>query len=223
MILGGAASPEHLDNAREPWHGAGLGSFGMGLGHGLGSDSEKSEPPTESFAGAMVSWEVSQAVTHPDKWLVACKIWREPNVSPCRAIASGKPELHIWSCCMEIVSLLCMKKLGTRQLTQKQMKLFMCLLVIGYREASVSPPMNEQLWMNSHLKELIVPNVFSLGRPRLTQPWSQLRVYETLPSLTYYLLEGRPGNGIWSKSLVAPPFLTSQQFCLLGSLVVSHH
>lgn len=74
MVLGGAASPQLLDNAREPWHGAGLGSFGMGLGPGLGSDSEKSEPPTESFSGAMVSWEVSQAVTHPDKWLVACKI-----------------------------------------------------------------------------------------------------------------------------------------------------
>lgn len=50
------------------------GSLGMGLGHGLGSDSEKSEPPTESFAGAVVSWEVSQPVTHPAKSLVACKI-----------------------------------------------------------------------------------------------------------------------------------------------------
>lgn len=44
------------------------GSLGTGLGHGLGSDSE---PPTESFAGAELSWEASQTVTHPAKGLVA--------------------------------------------------------------------------------------------------------------------------------------------------------
>jgi hypothetical protein len=47
------------------------GSLTMGLGHGLGSDSEESKSPPESLAEAMVSWEVSQPVTHPDKWLVA--------------------------------------------------------------------------------------------------------------------------------------------------------
>lgn len=45
---------------------------GKGLSHGLGSDSEESEPPTESFAGAVVSWEASQPATHPAQWLVAC-------------------------------------------------------------------------------------------------------------------------------------------------------
>lgn len=49
-------SPEHLKNGTEPWHRLGLG---------LGSDSEESEPPTESFAGAVVSWVASQPVTHP--------------------------------------------------------------------------------------------------------------------------------------------------------------
>lgn len=51
-----------------PW------SLGKGLSHGLGSDSEESEPPTESFAGAVVSREAFQPVTHPAEWLVACKI-----------------------------------------------------------------------------------------------------------------------------------------------------
>lgn len=46
----------------------------MGLGHGLGSDSDEWEPPTESFAGAVVRWEASQPVTHPAKWPVACEI-----------------------------------------------------------------------------------------------------------------------------------------------------
>ena len=50
------------------------GSFGTELGHRLGSDSEQSEPPTESFAGAVVSWEASQLGPRPTKWLVAREI-----------------------------------------------------------------------------------------------------------------------------------------------------
>lgn len=57
-------SPEHLNNGREAWHG----------GHGLGPDSEESEPPTESLAGAVLSWEPSQSGTHPARWLIACEI-----------------------------------------------------------------------------------------------------------------------------------------------------
>lgn len=81
----------------------------MGLGHRLGSESEESEPPTESFAGTVVSWEVSQPVTHPNKWHTGS----EGSCAFLRAIAPGRCKLHFSGYCMEIVSLLCMEKLDT--------------------------------------------------------------------------------------------------------------